>query len=164
LLASFARIAYKMTILDKIIKLFDEAGILYEKLEHEPVYTSEDAAKIRDTGLSMGAKALILFADKKPVLVVVPGDKRLDFNKFKKLVSIKDLRMAAREEVYNLTGLEVGSIPPVGKALNLQSYYSDDFKQKDMVAFNAGMHTVSIKMKASDLLKVEEPLFGDFSG
>ena len=153
-----------MTILDKIIKLFDEAGILYEKLEHEPVYTSEDAAKIRDTGLSMGAKALILFADKKPVLVVVPGDKRLDFNKFKKLVSIKDLRMAAREEVYNLTGLEVGSIPPVGKALNLQSYYSDDFKQKDMVAFNAGMHTVSIKMKASDLLKVEEPLFGDFSG
>ena len=72
--------------------------------------------------------------------------------------------MAAREEVYNLTGLEVGSIPPVGKALNLQSYYSDDFKQKDMVAFNAGMHTVSIKMKASDLLKVEEPLFGDFSG
>ena len=164
MLASFARIAYKMTILDKIIKLFDEAGILYEKLEHEPVYTSEDAAKIRDTGLSMGAKALILFADKKPVLVVVPGDKRLDFNKFKKLVSIKDLRMAAREEVYNLTGLEVGSIPPVGKALNLQSYYSDDFKQKDMVAFNAGMHTVSIKMKASDLLKVEEPLFGDFSG
>ena len=164
MLASFARIAYKMTILDKIIKLFDEAGILYEKLEHEPVYTSEDAAKIRDTGLSMGAKALILFADKKPVLVVVPGDKRLDFNKFKKLFSIKDLRMAAREEVYNLTGLEVGSIPPVGKALNLQSYYSDDFKQKDMVAFNAGMHTVSIKMKASDLLKVEEPLFGDFSG
>ena len=77
-----------MTVLDKILKLLDEENIVYEKVEHEPVYTSEDAAKIRDTGLSMGAKALILFADNTPILVVVPGDKKLDFNLFKKLKKI----------------------------------------------------------------------------
>ena len=152
-----------MTVLDKILKLLDEENIVYEKVEHEPVYTSEDAAKIRDTGLSMGAKALILFADNTPILVVVPGDKKLDFNLFKKLFGVKNLRMASKEEVYKLTGLEVGSIPPIGKALSLPSYYSRDFEKKDQVAFNAAMHTISIKMKAPDLLKLENPVIGDFS-
>jgi len=152
-----------MTVLEKILKLFNDNRIEFVRIDHEPVYTSEDAAKIRDTVLSIGAKALILYADNNSILAVVPGDKKLDFNKFKKNFVVKDLRMASKDEVYNLTGLEVGSIPPVGKSINLKSYFSDDFKFKDTVAFNAGMHTVSIKMKVEDLLKLENPVIGDFS-
>lgn len=147
-----------MNVYEKIIELLDEKGMEYEVMEHEPVYTSEDAAKIRDTDVGMGAKALVLMADKKTVLVVVPGNKRLDFKKFKKEFSVKDLRMAKPEEVKEITTLEVGAIPPVGKAVNLESYYDDSFLKKDIVAFNAGSHTKSIKMKAKDLISIEHPV------
>ena len=146
-----------MSVLEKILNLFKEAGVPFEKYEHEPVFTSEEAAKIRNTDISMGAKALVFYADSKPVLLVVPGDKKADSKKFKKAFGIKDLRMAAPEEVLSLTGLKVGSIPPVGKAMNLPSYFDESFKLKDKVAFNAGMHTVSIVMTAKDLIRAENP-------
>jgi Ala-tRNA(Pro) deacylase len=147
-----------MTVHEKIIDLLDKNNVEYEVIEHEPVFTSADAAKIRDTNVSMGAKALVLMADKKPVLAVVPGNERLDFKKFKKEYGVKDLRMAKPEEVFEITTLEIGSIPPVGKAMDLKSYYDESFLEKDVVAFNAGSHTISIKMKAKDLISVELPV------
>ena len=83
-----------MSVLEKIKEILDSFSIEYEILNHEPVYTSLDAAKIRDTGLSNGAKALVFMADGKPILIVVPGDKKVDLRKFKQKFSIKDLRMA----------------------------------------------------------------------
>lgn len=151
-----------MTVFEKIVELFDSKKISYEVIEHAPVYTSADAARIRDTGLGNGAKALIFMADKKPILVVLPGDKRVDTRKFKRLFNIKDLEMASKEGVFKITGLEVGSIPPVGAVVNLKAYFDESFKAKDVIAFNAGSHSKSIRMKASDLIAVEKPLFGSY--
>jgi Cys-tRNA(Pro) deacylase len=148
-------------VLDRIISLLENIGVEYKKIEHEPVYTSADAAKIRDTDPAEGAKAILMFADKKPVLLVVPGDQKIDFRKFKQLTGTKDLRMAKPEEVEELTGLEIGAIPPVGKAMNIPSYYDESFKDRETAVFNAGAHTVSIIMKTADLLKVEEPVIAD---
>ena len=152
-----------MTVFDNIICLLNEKGVKHTVIEHEPVYTSEQAARIRDTDISMGAKALICYADKSPVLLVVPGDKKADFKKYKQTFGVKDLRMATPTEVLELTGLEVGSIPPVGKALGLPSYYDSSFGEKDYVSFNAGSHTSSVKMKASDLIGIEDPVLADIT-
>ncbi len=150
-----------MTVLEKIKKLLDDAQIQYEIVEHEPVYTSADAAKIRDTGLSQGAKALVMYAEENPILVVVPGDRRASFRKLKDLLVVKDLRMATPEEVESITTLKIGSIPPIGKAINLPSYFDKSFLEKEEVAFNAGSHNVSIIMRAPDLIAVENPQVSD---
>ncbi len=152
-----------MTVFEKITELFDSNKISYEVIEHEPVFTSADAAKVRDTSPSDGAKALVFVADKNPILVVLPGDKKVDTKIFKKIFNIKDLFMADKEKVCEVTTLEVGSIPPIGKVLGLKSYYDAVFKEKDVVVFNAGSHTKSIKMKAKDLITCEEPTFGGFA-
>ena len=148
-----------MTVFEKIIQTFNEQGVKYELLEHEPVYTSADAAKIRDTKLSDGAKALVFIADKNPILVVLPGDKKVDTSMFKKLFGISDLAMATKEQVKEITGLEVGAIPPVGSVMGLKVYFDDEFKSKDIVSFNAGSHSKSIRIQASELIKVENPIF-----
>lgn len=150
-------------ILHKIISKLDLAGVAYESFEHVPVITSEDAARVRDTDMSMGAKALIFLADGEPIVVVVPGDKKLDLGKFKKLFDVKDLAMADDEKLKNITGLSKGAVPPMGSVFGIRTFFSEDFLHKDMVAFNAGSHTNSVCMKAEDLVKVENPTFGDFS-
>lgn len=151
------------SVLEKIEELLNKAKVEYKRIDHEPVYTSEQAAKIRDSDIRMGAKAIVCYADNNPVLIVVPGDKKINFGKFKRLFGVKDLKMAQPSEVIDITTLEVGAIPPVGKSMNLQSYYDKSFQQKDKVAFNAGSHTTSIIMKARDLIEVEKPKFGDFA-
>ena len=151
------------SILEKIENLLTDAKIDYKRIDHAPVYTSEEAAKLRDSDISMGAKALVCYADKNPILIIVSGDKKVDFKKFKAEFGVKDLRMAKPTEVVEITTLEVGAIPPVGKVMDLKSYYDNSFKVKDKVAFNAGSHTTSVLMQAKDLINVENPTFGDFS-
>jgi Ala-tRNA(Pro) deacylase len=151
------------TVKEKIKSLLDENKIEYQLLEHEPVYTSEQASRIRGTDISMGAKALVFYADRIPVLIVVPGDKKADLKKFKKTFSVKDLMIMSPDEVFNLTGLKVGSIPPFGNVLNLPAYFDKSFENKERVAFNAGDHKISIIMKASDLILLVHPRLGDFA-
>lgn len=152
-----------MPVFDDIKKLLEQTPVKFTVVEHPPVYTSEEASKIRDTSLAIGAKALIWFADKSPILVVVPGDKKLNLKKFKNAFGIKDMRFATPEEVEELTGLQIGSIPPLGKVLGLASYFDVSFSLGNQVAFNAGLHTVSILMSAEDLIRVEGPKLADIT-
>ncbi|MEK9169498.1 MAG: YbaK/EbsC family protein [Patescibacteria group bacterium] len=132
-------------------------------IEHKPVFTSEDASKIRGSSLSLGAKALIMKADKKPIMIVVPGDKKIDTSLFKKLYSIKDLEMATKEEVKTISGVEVGAVPPFGNLFKIPLYFDQTIVDNETVFFNAGSHSKSISMKGSDLEKVTKPIVGEFS-
>jgi Cys-tRNA(Pro)/Cys-tRNA(Cys) deacylase len=152
-----------MTVHERVIGLLKTSGVEYEEVTHEAVRTSQEAAKIRNSDMSMGAKALIFFADEKPILIVVPGNKKVDTNAFKKAFKVRDIRFATPAEVLELVGIEIGAIPPLGKALELKSYFDKAIGEKDKVAFNAGLHTVSVFMKGSDLLEVEKPVIGEFT-
>lgn len=150
-------------VFEKIIKLFQDNQIDYQLLEHEPVYTSEQAAKIRGSSLKQGAKALVFYADKNPVMIVVPGDKKVDIKKFKTANRIKDLRMAAPEEVMELTGVKIGAVHPLGVIHNLLTYVDKSLGRNEEIIFNAGLHTKSIKMKYKDYYLLVKPILGNFS-
>ena len=147
----------------RIKELLDSHGVAYQVLEHPPVYTSEEAARIRGTDLSQGAKALVFQADGAPMLLLVAGDRRIDARRFKKRFGIKDLRLAPAEEVECLTGLRIGSIPPFGNLLGLPTYVDETVTQHQRIVFNAGRHTHSIIMACQDFLDVVCPTVAAFS-
>ncbi|EKE14569.1 MAG: hypothetical protein ACD_12C00418G0001 [uncultured bacterium] len=151
------------SVFDQIKNLLDQSKVDYKVMEHKPVFTSEDAAKIRGSSLSLGAKALIMKADKKPIMIVVPGDKKIDTSAFKKLYEIKDLEMATKEEVKNISNVEVGAVPPFGNLFKIPLYFDKTITEKEVVFFNAGSHSKSISMKGTDLEKVTKPIVGEFS-
>ncbi len=150
-------------VLEKIKKFLDENGVSYQLFEHEPVFTSEQAAKIRNTKMCQGAKAIIFSADSKPLLIVVPGDKRVNTKTFKKLYNIKDLRILSPEQVKEITGLEIGAIPPFGSAMNLTTYVDNSVFKNEEIVFNAGAHTKSILMKSKDFEILEKPIIESFN-
>lgn len=152
-----------VSVFERIVRLLDENKLGYERFEHEPVFTSEDAARIRGTELKQGAKALVLYADKKPVMVVVPGDRKIDTKKFKSLYGIKDLRMASPDEVEDVTGVKIGAVPPFGNLFGIPMYVDSKLRDNQKISFNAGSHTKSITMSCGDFEKSTKPFIGDFS-
>lgn len=146
-----------------IKKLLLENNVSFKEFEHPAVRTSADAAKIRGTDLKRGAKALIFEADKKPIMIVVPGDRKVDTKKFKTLYSIKDLRMLTPQEILNQFGLEVGSIPPWGNVLGIPTYFDQVLSLNIAVDFNAGFLTKSMEIKTADLIKIVNPIVESFS-
>lgn len=144
-------------IYGNILGLLDENDIKYQKYEHEPVFTSEEAAKIRETSIHQGAKALVLQADKEFVMLVLPADLKADLDIFKKAKSFKKIVMASKESVKAKTGLEVGCIPPFGSLLGLKTFVDSRLSENDEIAFNAGRHDKSVKMNYKDYIKAENP-------
>lgn len=141
----------------KLLKLLDAKGVNYEVIEHKPVKTSEEAAKVRNTPMHMAPKAMILKTKKGEfIMVCVPADTQVDLDAVSKVMGEK-VKIASAEDVESMFGIKVGAVPPFGKLFNIDMYLDKDFWAKDDVAFNAGRRDRSIRMKAQDLITVAEP-------
>lgn len=145
-----------MSVYEKIIQLLESNNIEYQALQHEPTPTCEDSARVRGTSMDQGAKALICMADKKPMLIVLPCSQKLDVKLFKQRFNIKDLRFASPEEITDLTGLQIGAIPPLGIILDLPTYVHSLLQSQISIAFNAGDRTRSIIMQYADFAKIQK--------
>jgi len=146
-------------IVNKIRSKLDSMEIEYKYVEHEEVRTSEEAAKIRGTKLSDGAKALVVHSVEYPskfVMAVIPADKQLSIEKLSKALDEK-LEVASPESVEEFTGLKVGAIPPFGRLLGMEVYFDSSMFSKETSAFNVGKRTQSLIMKTADLIKATEP-------
>jgi Ala-tRNA(Pro) deacylase len=143
-------------VFDRLQALLQTANISFTVLHHEPVFTSEQAAAVRGTPLSSGAKALIIKADEF-VMFVLPADRKLDNRKAKSALGVRALRFATREEVEQLTGLQPGSIPPLGSLFALPTYCDPALAENTSINFNAGDHAISVQMACVDYMRLEKP-------
>lgn len=147
-------------VVNRIRKMLDENKVKYELSVHAPVYTSDQAARVRGVDVKTGVKALVLKTyEDRLVLVLVRADKRADLEKIADLEGTRNVRLANPQEVFEATGCEIGSVPPFGHLTGLKTYLDKDILENDEVDFNCGLHTKSIRMKAQDLLKVINPIF-----
>ena len=149
-------------VFDAIVALLSKEGAVYKLIEHGPVITSYDAAQVRGINISQGAKSILLSADGSILLVVVPGDRRIDFKSFKKQLNIRDLRMCTPSDIRDAFDLEVGAIPPFGNLLGVKTYADRTLLTHDAIFFNAGSHTRSIRLETKDYIRLVQPHIGDF--
>lgn len=152
-----------MDLTQKVFELLDKNKVSYKKYEHEPVFSSEDASRVRGTDMSLGAKSLVFNADDKLVLIVVPANKKVNSRKFMKMYKVKNLRMVDKEKLPEKVNLERGAVTPFGSLLGLTTYFDEGLKRDGDVVFNAGKTTISIVMKVRDLVEIEKPILGDFA-
>jgi Ala-tRNA(Pro) deacylase len=150
-------------VFKEIENLLQKNNIKFESLEHKPVFTSEQAAKVRKTKLRQGAKALLFKTDKGYMMAVVSAAKEIDTEKLKKLLVSKKIRLATPEEVEEITGLEIGAVPPFANLFDLELYVDKSLTKIQVIAFNAGTHENSIKMKFQDYKRLLNPKIGEFS-
>jgi len=146
------------SVCDRLQNWLKQNDVPFAVLRHEPVFTSEQAAAVRGTSLSSGAKALVVKAGEKFVLLVLPADRKLDSRKARDALNAKALRFASKEEVQNLTGLQPGAIPPFGSLFQLATYCDPALGENESINFNAGDHAISVQMTYSDYVQAEKPL------
>ncbi len=150
-------------VYEQIIATLKNAKVKFETYEHAHVKTSEEAAAIRNTPLAWGAKAIVLYADGKPIMVAVGGDRKIDMKEFKKLYGVKDLRMATPEQVEEVTTVTIGAVPPFGHIFGIPLYMDEALRENDTVVFNAGLHTKSVSMSRAEYELVSHPIVGAYS-
>jgi Ala-tRNA(Pro) deacylase len=154
---SYNKMLMGVSVCDRLQNWLKQHEVPYTVLRHEPVFTSEQAAAVRGTSLASGAKALVVKAGERFVLLVLPADRKLDSRKARDALAVKALRFASKEEVQTLTSLQPGAIPPFGSLFQLPSYCDPALGENPSINFNAGDHAISIQMAYSDYIRGEKP-------
>lgn len=156
-------------VVNKIKELLIKNNIWFETFEHEPVKTSEEAAKTRvGYTLRQGAKAMIIRTkngqEKKFVMLVLPGDLRFDNDKVKKILNVKDIRFATPDEITQITdGVQIGGVPPFGNIFNIGVIVDSKLFENEKIIFNAGDRRYSIAMKSEDYRSLLKPKVEDIT-
>jgi len=139
---------------ERLISFLREDNADFSVVTHEPVRTSEEAARVRGTPLEQGAKALVYRADGRPVLLVLPANRRVDTRAFKQAFGVKDLRMVSADDLRDLTAMEVGAVPPFGSLMGLPTYVDERLLALPRISFNAGSRTTSVIMAVADYVRL----------
>ncbi len=146
---------FPTTITSRLRAWLDAEGVRYRYLEHGPTRTSEESAVARGEPLEIGAKALLLKADESFVLVVLSAARKLQSNAMRKSLGARKLRFATTEELFELTGLSPGAVPPFGRPiLEFPLHIDDSVTRNEKTAFNAGSLTASIVMPTTDYIRL----------
>lgn len=145
-----------MSVEENILSVLENEGVEYDRSTHEPVYTSAEAADVRGVPLDTGVKAMVLENQSGELLLgLVPADHRVNLDGVEEEED-SDVALADPEKVLNVTGSEIGSVPPFGHEKPLKTYLDPEILEKNRVNFNAGKHEVSIDLNPEDLQKCIE--------
>jgi prolyl-tRNA editing enzyme YbaK/EbsC (Cys-tRNA(Pro) deacylase)/ribosomal protein S18 acetylase RimI-like enzyme len=154
----------KSEVYDRIMALLRKREVGFREVHHRPTRTSEESAEARGEELRIGGKAILLKVHNSFKLFVFSAARRLDSSKVKRYFMVKRMRFATPEELFELTGLKPGSVPPFGPPiLDFELFVDLSITENDRIAFNAGSLTDSIVMDVQDFLKLAEPVIFDFS-
>lgn len=144
-----------MTLEEKIVQTLRERGIEYEIYEHEPVYTNPTMAEALGVTEAETVKSLVLTTkEKKMVVLVMPGSKKVDWKAAANTVNTKKVSFAKPDAVSEAVGCEVGCVPPFGHLTDLPIFVDPELMRQNEVYFNPGVHHKSFKVKSRDLKKL----------
>jgi len=142
----------------RLLRLLDGARVPYRAVEHPAAGRSVDAAAARGESLEIGGKALVVKVGDAFRLCVLRAHQRLDSTALRRALGEGRSRFASREELFELTGLEPGTVPPFGRPLlDLELLCDPGVLENERIAFNAGSLTLSVVMAVRDWTTVAEP-------
>ncbi|MTH94838.1 YbaK/EbsC family protein [Roseibium sp. RKSG952] len=155
-----------MTCTTKIFELLNNAKITYELIKHDAEGQTEAASKLRGNHLNEAAKSLVIEAGQRRdikfeyYLIVLPGDKRVNFKLIKRILDVQRLQFASEDKLFELTECEKGAVPPFSFHEDLKIIVDLDLKKSDRIVFNAGILDLSVSIPTKNYFEIINYTFG----
>jgi Ala-tRNA(Pro) deacylase len=148
----------------KLKKYLDENKIKYISINHSSVFTSQEIAASAHIPGEELAKTVIIKADDKMAMAVLPASYKISFEYLKSILDADDVRLAYEQEFMDkFPDCEVGAMPPFGNLYGLEVYMSESLSAAEEIAFNACSHTELIRMNLKDFINLVRPKVVKFS-
>ena len=110
------------------------------------------------------AKTVVLRADDRLILAVLPGDHIINFEKLKRLIRCAKLSLALEKEfIEKFRDCQRGAVPPFGNLFKVPLYCDTVLAKHAEIEFNAGTYDETIRMKFAAFVTLENPIILSFS-
>lgn len=147
---------------DKVKEYLNSIGIEFKIVEHEPAYTTEEADKYIEGHDGVRTKTMFICNKKKTnyYMIIMDDSKRLDMNKFKEIVSEKQMKMASEEALKEKLGIKPGMVSPFGLLNNdekdVKIYMDKEIITEEIMTFHPNDNTKTLFITIKDLFKYFE--------
>ncbi len=142
----------------KLIQSLKEQQINYRLISHAPAFTAPEVAQSAHIKGDQLAKAVILDADNRLIMVVVPASCQLDLEALKRQVHAMALKLcpvARFSEMF--PACELGALPPFGNLYGMDTWLANCFDRVAQITFCAGTHSELIQLDYVDYLRLVQP-------
>ena len=125
--------------------------------------TAEAAARAIGCDPEEIVKSLVFICDGRPVLALVPGDRRADAGKVSAAAGAQQARVARPEEVVEATGFDPGAVAPFPAPRVSRVLMDRSFLRYDLVWIGAGSPRHMAGLAPHDLARVAQAAIGDLA-
>ena len=148
-----------MTCAERLRAYLSEHGVSYEVTQHPLAYTAQELAAAEHVPGRLVAKSVMLQADGKLVMIVLPATEQVDLDKVKASLGSKKVRLAKEEEFAGaFPDCEVGAEPPFGNLYGVPVYMDKSLAADPYIVFRDGSHTETLKIATEDYLRLVRPV------
>lgn len=135
------------------------AGIAAEIVRlNEPTPTVARAAQVMGTSPGHIIKTMVFKVDDTTILVLAAGQARVDARLLAKAMDAKReaVRLATAVEVLNVTGYEVGGVPPLGHVQKHPVLVDESVPDQGPVYAGGGSDRALLRIEVADLVRATD--------
>jgi len=148
----------------RVTEFLEKEGVTYETLEHAPVFSSQGLAAIEHEPGKYVAKPVIVKADDRYILCVLPAPRKVDLGRLKDQLDAASVVLADEDEIGTLfPDCELGAEPPFGNLYELPTVMDQSLEKDDHIVFQAGTHGKALRLSMGDYRRVVEPKVLEFT-
>jgi len=153
-----------MPVSQRILDYLDSQKVSYECVPHAQAFAAQEVAQTLHVSGKRFAKPVVLDADGRLQMAVLPASHRLDLHRLKTELDVKHLEIVAESELAKYCpDCELGAFPPFGNLYGMDVWVDRSLSQSEEIMFNAGSHTEAIRMKYADFARLVMPQVGRFA-
>jgi Ala-tRNA(Pro) deacylase len=153
-----------MSVAAAVKQYLEENHVRYDVLSHTRTYTAQDTAQAAHVRGREVAKIVVINADDRFVLAVIPAPRKVDLALLKDALEAKEIRVAAEHEFTSLfPECETGAMPPFGNLYGLDVFVDAALTNDEEIVFNASTHTDAIRMKYKEFEQLVSPKIALFA-
>ncbi|PAV25988.1 Ala-tRNA(Pro) deacylase [Tamilnaduibacter salinus] len=137
----------------------EKHGVAYTCLTHPPAFTAQELAHHAKITGDQAVKTVILELDGNMAMLVMPATRRIRWDRLCDILDTDFVQLADEDEFRDrFPQCEVGAMPPFGNLYGMTVYCCEALTLQEEIAFAAGSHTESIRMRTEDFLALVHPM------
>ena len=152
-----------MKIPVRLIEFLNQNQVRYEIVHHPVAFTAQELAAIEGVKGHEHAKVVMAKKDSQLLMLVVPADHRVDWQRFGELIEGQPGLAAEVDFAALFPDCEVGTMPPFGGLYNVSMWVDCRLTLSPRFVFEAGTHSDAIKMDSADYVRLANAPVADFA-
>lgn len=145
---------------NNVTRLLDSRKVWYEPVEYDAgtFHSADEVATLVGAPPGQVFKTIVVLREergRRPLLVIVPGDREVDLKRLATALGEKKLRVAPQREAEALTKLQVGGISAlalVNKGFDVVLDRAAETYAEDGIYVSAGQRGLNVRLRPADLV------------